>query len=67
MANSGDMQIELIQQRCGTPSMYRDFLQSSGEGLQHWAAWPQPLRRRIIEQIRDAAASWDGTNPIRRS
>ena len=41
MANSGDMQVELIQQRCKTPSMYRDFLESSGEGLQHLAFWPE--------------------------
>jgi Glyoxalase/Bleomycin resistance protein/Dioxygenase superfamily len=40
MANSGEMQIELIQQYCRTPSMYRDFLEASGEGLRHWAAWP---------------------------
>lgn len=40
MANSGDMQIELIQQRCSTPSMYLDFLSSSGAGLQHLAFWP---------------------------
>src|SRR4051812_36919423 len=26
LANSGDVQLELIQQRCETPSMYRDFL-----------------------------------------
>jgi len=40
MANSGDMQIELIEQRCQTPSMYLDFLATSGEGLQHVAFWP---------------------------
>lgn len=40
MANSGEMQIELIQQRCQTPSMYQDFSQSHGEGLQHLAFWP---------------------------
>ena len=34
------MQIELVQQRCDTPSMYRDFLQTSGEGQQHMAFWP---------------------------
>jgi hypothetical protein len=113
MANSGDMQIELVQQRCQTPSMYREFLETSGEGLQHWAAWRDdyddayakalasgyvvgqegelprgrfvyfksrghpgtvfefneitPIRRRIIQQIRDAAATWDGQDPIRRS
>ena len=40
MTNSGDMQIELIEQRCQTPSMYLDFLANSGEGLQHIAFWP---------------------------
>lgn len=113
MANSGDLQIELIQQRCQTPSMYRDFMSHSGEGLQHVAYWPDdydaayaealkrgnvvghegelprgrfvyfessghpgsvfelneitPARRQIIESIKNAAATWDGTDPIRRS
>jgi 4-hydroxyphenylpyruvate dioxygenase-like putative hemolysin len=113
MANSGDMQIELIQQRCDTPSLYRDFLATSGEGLQHLAFWPDDYdaacaraaalgyrighdgalprgrfvyyessghpgtvfelneitaeRRNIIATIRDAAAGWDGSHPIRRS
>jgi hypothetical protein len=40
LANSGDMQIELIQQRCDTPTMYRDFLRAGHEGLQHWSSWP---------------------------
>ena len=35
LANSGDVQVELIQQRCDTPSMYRDFLGAGHEGLQH--------------------------------
>jgi hypothetical protein len=35
LANSGDLQIELIQQRNDAPSMYRDFLDRHGEGLQH--------------------------------
>src|SRR5580693_8153296 len=26
LANSGDVQLELIQQRCDSPSLYRDFL-----------------------------------------
>ena len=52
-ANSGDVQIELIQQLCGTPSMFRDFLAEGGgrEGLQHWAAWPEDydgLYRRAL-------------------
>lgn len=40
LANSGDMQIELIQQRCNTPSLYREFLDRHGEGLQHVCVWP---------------------------
>ncbi len=39
-ANSGDVQIELIEQRCQTPSMYLDFLAAGREGVQHWSSWP---------------------------
>ena len=39
LANSGDLQIELIQQRNDAPSMYRDFLREHGEGLQHMSYW----------------------------
>jgi hypothetical protein len=39
LANSGDLQIELIQQRTDAPSMYRDHLRAHGEGLQHMSYW----------------------------
>lgn len=39
LANSGDVQIELIQQRNDAPSMYKEFLASGREGLQHVAYW----------------------------
>src|SRR5215510_15296832 len=39
LANSGDLQIELIQQRNDAPSMYLDFLREHGEGLQHMSCW----------------------------
>ncbi len=39
LANSGPLQIELIQQRNDAPSMYRDFLASGREGVQHVAYW----------------------------
>jgi len=39
LANSGDLQIELIQQRNDAPSMYKEFLDSGREGLQHVAYW----------------------------
>ena len=41
LANSGEVQLELIQQRCDTPSMYRDFLSAGHEGMQHWSSWPK--------------------------
>jgi len=39
LANSGDLQIELIQPRNDAPSMYKEFLDSGREGLQHLAYW----------------------------
>jgi hypothetical protein len=39
LANSGSLQIELIQQHDDTPSIYRDFLAAGRTGLQHVSAW----------------------------
>lgn len=39
LAYSGEVQLELIEQRCATPSLYRDFLDAGREGMQHWAFW----------------------------
>ena len=41
LANSGPLQIELIQQRNEAPSLYRDFLDAGHEGLQHVAYWSE--------------------------
>jgi hypothetical protein len=112
LANSGELQIELIQQRNGAPSMYRDFLAAGSEGLQHVAYWTACFDRdleralaagfeigqsgcigdggrfvyfesaghpgtvvelsetsgakgRFFERVREAAATWDGREPIR--
>ena len=43
LANSGALQIELIQQHNDAPSMYRDFLQAGREGLQHVAYWTETM------------------------
>jgi len=40
LANSGDVQLELIQQRCASPTMYQEFLAAGHEGMQHWSSWP---------------------------
>ena len=39
LANSGNLQIELIQQRNDAPSMYQEFLAAGREGLQHMSFW----------------------------
>lgn len=39
LANSGDLQLELIQQRDDAPSLYRDTLGQAGEAAQHVAYW----------------------------
>ncbi|CAM4086169.1 VOC family protein [Bordetella muralis] len=39
LANSGDLQIELIQQRDNAPSLYMDSLKQAGECAQHIAYW----------------------------
>jgi hypothetical protein len=39
LANSGFLQVELIQQHNDAPSMYLDFLRAGREGLHHVAYW----------------------------
>lgn len=39
LGNTGDLQIELIQQRNDAPSMYLEFLNAGREGLQHMSYW----------------------------
>lgn len=46
LANSGDVQLELIQQRSDHPSMYRDCLAAGREGMQHWSSWPTDYEAR---------------------
>jgi hypothetical protein len=39
VANSGSVQIELLQQNNDAPSMYKDVLDAGHEGAQHIAYW----------------------------
>ena len=41
IAFTGSMQIELIQQHNNAPSMYRDFINQCGEGIQHVCFYPE--------------------------
>ena len=112
LANSGAVQVELIQQRNDAPTMYRDFVAAKGSGLQHVAYWTQNFdadmerlsargfkvgmggevgargrfvyfeteyhpgavielsevegpKGRMFDLIRNAAAGWDGSDPVR--
>jgi hypothetical protein len=47
IANSGDLQIELIQQHDDTPTLYKDFLDAGHEGLQHVSAWDADIDAAI--------------------
>ncbi|OZI20855.1 glyoxalase [Bordetella genomosp. 9] len=52
LANSGPLQIELIQQRNDAPSMYKAFLDAGHTGLQHLAYWTENFDedvRRLAE------------------
>jgi hypothetical protein len=112
LANSGDLQIELVQQHGDAPSIYTEFLADGREGFHQIAYWAEDFEQAvaagraagwpvvwegldeggvryayleppagtvaIIEVmelneitngmaafVRDAAAGWDGTDPIR--
>ena len=39
LGNSGDLQVELIEQHDELPSAYRDFLAAGREGFQHVSSW----------------------------
>jgi hypothetical protein len=112
LANSGPLQVELIQQRNDAPSVYRDFLTAGRTGLQHVAYWTENFdadlarakaagmtvimggqvgangryvyfaeeshpgsmvelseiagpKGTMFRLIREAGASWDGTQPVR--
>ncbi len=51
LANTGDLQIELIQQRNDAPSMYRDFLAAGNEGLQHMAYWSVDFEQDLARAL----------------
>lgn len=112
LAYSGDMQIELVEQHNDAPSLYSDFLERNGPGLQHYAVWAEdyddkmsrlsengvtllaeaklqnggrfayfdcgdaaepvieiveltPLAAGLFQMIREAADTWDGSDPVR--
>jgi hypothetical protein len=55
-AQSGSVQIELIQQLNDAPSLFKDFLDSGRDGLQHLAFWTQNFDADMA-RYRDAGYS----------
>jgi len=51
LANSGNVQVELIQTRDETPSMYKDFKASHGAGLQHVAFWTSSFDAELKKML----------------
>lgn len=47
MAQSGDVQIELVQQHCDSPSTFRDMFDRAEEGLHHLAIAPDDGPRML--------------------
>ena len=64
IANSGRIQIELIQQRNEEPSMYRDFLATGREGLQHVCSFPENYDEVLARALADGiAVGQSGSTP----
>jgi hypothetical protein len=51
LANSGYIQIELIQCRNDVPSMYKNFTDAGHWGLQHTAYWTQEYDRDLARML----------------
>lgn len=56
LANSGPLQLELIQQRNDAPSMYTEFLAAGREGLQHVAYWTDAFDADMAKAL---ALGWE--------
>jgi hypothetical protein len=58
LANTGDLQIELVQQTLAGPSIYTEFLAAGKEGLHQLAWWPADYDAAL------AAAGEAGWSPV---
>jgi catechol 2,3-dioxygenase-like lactoylglutathione lyase family enzyme len=66
LGNSGEVQVEIIQQHDERPSAYQDFLASGREGFQHVSSWlTRAEYDATMDRLIDAGAtlSHDGTIP----
>jgi hypothetical protein len=65
LANSGEMQIELIQQEGDAPSIYTEFLAADGPGYHQLAYWTEDFDT-TMSAVRDAgwAVVWLGDEDV---
>jgi catechol 2,3-dioxygenase-like lactoylglutathione lyase family enzyme len=61
LSNSGEMQVELIQQEDDTPSIFTEFLASTGPGYHQLAYWTEDFDA-TMEAVEDAGwpIVWSG-------
>lgn len=58
VANSGDIQIELIQQRNDSPSAYKEFLDAGREGCSTWRTGRRTFKRCTTRRSHSATRSY---------
>jgi hypothetical protein len=51
LGKSGDLQIELIQQNCATPSVYKEFLDAGRVGVHHFGLMPVDYAATCAEYL----------------
>jgi Glyoxalase/Bleomycin resistance protein/Dioxygenase superfamily len=65
LANSGDLQIEVIQQQDDAPSIFTEFLSSGREGFQQFAYWTADFKA-TMQAVKEAGwpIVWSGGEDI---
>ena len=53
---SGSVCVELIQQNCQSPSVYRELLDNKGSGFHHWALFTESIDEEIARYERQSNA-----------
>ena len=62
---SGNVCIELIQQNCKSPSVYRELLDSKGGGFHHWALFAESFEEDVARyQQQGHALAFSGSVAI---
>ncbi|OBB16833.1 VOC family protein [Mycolicibacterium elephantis] len=65
LANSGDLQVELIQQEDQTPSVFTEFLAANGEGFHQFAYWTEDFDATMAAvQAADWPVVWSGGEDV---